>query len=331
MRGASCDPDVLGRFRPRELTVAGVAMFQSSSAFQTAVDQQCHLEDGPRSLSLSEAPHQERWNQRHSRHVPLKPTDDIDPTDPMTWASLLARWMDLARTSQALVGQPGIVDRRAVPALITFEAIAMAMQHLGGLTATERNFALDQAAVLLDARRADLEDAFDELPGQLLQAEIDAVRSIDEARRSFAWTILWEGPGPLVMPDVTSVPARASDDGMVAVMLPNTLALPGEPIAWWLGRDEPMLARGIAGCRATPLDQALQVWRAFDETGRAIEDRVRDVSDDGPLGAVPLIVPRLLDGCRLEVPTLSDAWPPMDEKTLEPTAPPVRWDVDRDW
>ena len=249
----------------------------------------------------------------------------------MTWASLLARWMDLARTSQALIGQPGVVDGRVVPALITFEAIAMAMQHLGGLTATERSFALDQAAVLIDARLADLEHAFDELPDPLHQAERDAMRSIAEARRSFAWTILWEGPGPLVMPDVASVPASASDDGMVAVMLPKTLALPGEPIAWWLGRDEPMLARGIAGCRATPLDQALQVWRAFDETGHAIEDRVRDVNDDGPPGAVPLIVPRLLDGCRLEVPTVSHTWPPMDMETLEPTAPPVRWDVPRDW
>jgi len=306
-------------------------MIKSSSAFQSTVDQQCHLEGVPASLSLSEASRQERWNQRHSHPVPQKPTDDIDPTDPMTWASLLARWMDLARTSQALVGQPGIVDGRAVPALITFEAIAMAMQHLGGLAITERNFALDQAAVLLDARRADLEDAFDELPGPLQQAEVNAMHAITEARRSFAWTILWEGPGPLVMPDIASVPASASDDGMVAVMLPKTLALPGEPIAWWLGRDEPMLARGIAGCRATPLDQALQVWRAFDDTGHAIEDRIRDVGDDGPPGAVPLIVPRLLDGSRLEVPMLGDEWPPMDAKTLEPTAPPVRWDAARDW
>jgi hypothetical protein len=265
--------------------------------------------------------------------MPNELPHDIDPTDAMTWASLLARWMDLARTGRGLLGNDGagLTDARAVSAIITFEAVAMAMPHLRTLRSGERGYALDQAAVLLDARRADLEDAFDELPASLERAAVAADNAITSARQSLVWTILWEGPGPLTVPPIESVPASTSDDGMVAVMLPGTLAIPGEPIAWWLGRDEPMLARGVAGCRAIPLDQALQVWRVFDAEGRGVEDRVRDAGDDGPEDAMPLIVPRLVDGNRLDVPTPANNWPPMDITTMEPTLPPVRWDAPRDW
>ncbi len=248
--------------------------------------------------------------------------------DALTWTSLLARWMDLARASRAMEGR-GLKPSEAA-AVITFEAVAMAMPHVRGLPIGERAYALDQAAVLLDARRADLDDALDTLPEFIEAAAAGAGEAIAAARRSFAWTIVWEGPGTLAMPAVESVPARASDEGMVALMLPGTLALPGEPIAWWLGRDEPMLARGVAGCRAAPLDDAVQVWRVFDD-GAASEDRVRIADDDGPAGGVPLIVPRLLNGTRLDIPEPGGDWPPARPETLGGTLPPVRWDAPREW
>jgi hypothetical protein len=237
--------------------------------------------------------------------------------------------MDLAKAARALDGHDDGPWQRALPAIITFEALAQALPHIGDLRVDERSYALDQAEVLLEARRSDTDDAFDELPPMLAEADAAVVAAIAQARRSFVWTILWEGPGTLTMPGVPGVPARASDDGAVAVMLPGTLALPGEPIAWWVGRDEPMLARGVAGCRAVPLDRPLQVWRCLDPSGRAREDRVRDVDDEGPIDGIPMLLPLVAGGSHLEVPALPPDWPLNDAKTVQPP-PPVHWDAPRE-
>ncbi|HCA38394.1 MAG TPA: hypothetical protein DEO92_01795 [Phycisphaerales bacterium] len=250
--------------------------------------------------------------------------------DATTWAALLGRWMDLAKAARALDGQDGGPWQRALPAIITYEALSQALPHIGELSVRERSYALDQAAVLLEARRSDMDDAFDELPPVVAEADAAVVATIAETRRSFAWTILWEGPDALAVPDIPGVPARGSREGAMAIMLPGTLALPGEPIAWWTGRDEPMLARGVAGCQAIPLDVTLQVWRHFDTSGRACEDRVRHTDDDGPSSAIPMLLPLVAGGEHLEVPELPPGWPPKDAGTIEPP-PPVHWDAPREW
>ncbi|MBT5383301.1 MAG: hypothetical protein HOL13_10725 [Phycisphaerae bacterium] len=109
-------------------------------------------------------------------------------------------------------------------------------------------------------------------------------------------------------------------------MPPGTLALPSEPIAWWIGRDEPMLARGLAGCQAVPLDRPLQTWRCFGPDGQAHQDRIRDIDDEGPDAGVPLLLPLIAGGSRLDGPEFSIDWPPSVLSTIEP-APPVHWDV----
>ncbi len=263
--------------------------------------------------------------------------------DAFTWATLLARWMDLARAAVALerLGEsgvgPGQMDqlggsegrgwRQGMPALITFEALAHAMGQLEMLPADERSFALDQAVVLLESRRSDLEDAFEIMPDAIAQSESNAVRAIEQARLQFVWTISWEGPGALPMPDIPGVPATRTDEGAVAIMLPGTLAVPGSPIAWWTGRHEPMLERGIAGCQARPLDCGLQVWRRFDSGGIALEDRIRDVNDEPPDGGVPLLVPLVVGGQRLNRPAC-DGWLPADPASISDTLPLLRWDID---
>ena len=247
----------------------------------------------------------------------------------MTWAALLGRWMDLAKAARALDGHDDGPWQRALPAIITFEALTQALPHLAALSVAERSYALVQAAVLLEARRSELDDAFDEWPPVVTEADAAAADAISQARRSFVWTILWEGPGPLVMPDIPGVPARASDEGAVAMMRPGTLALPGEPVAWWVGRDEPMLARGVLGCQAVPLDRPLQVWRCLDSTGHACEDRVRDSDDDDPNEGIPMLVPLLVGGSHMVVPELPPNWPLNDSRTIQPP-PPVHWDAPRE-
>ena len=256
----------------------------------------------------------------------------IDDTAPMqditTWAALLGRWMDLARAARALDGHDNGPWQRALPSIITYEALAQALPHLGDLPIRERSLALDQAQVLLEARRADMEDAFEDLPQVVEEAELAAEAAIEQSRGSFVWTILWEGPGPLAMPAISGAPA-SSTEGAVAMMLPGTLALPGEPVAWWVGRNEPMLGCGVAGCQAVPLDEPLQVWRKFDQQGGAIEDRVRSVNDDGPAGGLPLLVPRVAGGECLPAPDVPSDWPPANPDSL-PRATPVHWDVEGD-
>jgi hypothetical protein len=249
--------------------------------------------------------------------------------DATTWAGLLGRWVDLAKAARALDGADDGPWQRALPAIITYEALAQALAHIADLSVEERSYALDQATVLLEARRSDMDDAFDELPEVVAEADAAVVAAITNARRSCVWTILWEGPGPLTMPGVAGVPTRASDDGAVAVMPPGTLALPSEPIAWWIGRDEPILARGIAGCQAVPLDHPLQVWRCFGPDGQAHQDRIRDINDEGPEGGIPLLLPLIAGGSRLDALELPQDWPPSIVSAIQPP-PLVHWDVPHD-
>jgi hypothetical protein len=260
---------------------------------------------------------------------------DAIGNDAFTWAALLARWMELAQAAVALERQGGAPLAaacggggwsRGMPALITFEALRHAMTQLGTLPPDERSFALDQATVLLESRRADLEDAFEVIPDAIAQADRQAEAAIESARLRFVWTIVWEGPGPLTMPEVAGVPSTRTDEGAVAIMLPGTLAVIGSPIAWWTGRHEPMLERGLVGCQARPCDRGLQVWRRFDSDGMAIEDRLRDVNDEPLEGGVPLLVPLLAGGHRLERPSV-DGWLPADPAAM-PEPPPLRLDID---
>lgn len=255
----------------------------------------------------------------------------MSPHSPMTpvttWAALLGRWMDLARASRALDGgDRGPLARALVP-LITLEAMRCACGGLESLELSERALAFDQAAHVIEDQAAALDDAFEEWPPVATEAYEAATAAWAACRHDFVWTMCWEGPGLFTMPPVSGVPARRSTHGAVAVMLPGTLAAPGAPIAWWSGRDEPVLARGIAGCRALPRLTPLQVWRVFDAQGCAVEDLVNVVDADDVASAIPLLVPRLAGGRHLEPPTIDATYPPADITTVRGDMIPVRWEA----
>lgn len=256
----------------------------------------------------------------------IQPAPD-EPLGARTWAALLARWLDLARAARALDG--GLEDgpwQRASAPLITCQALTLALRDVPTLPVAERTLALDQATLLLRTTVADLDEAFDDQPPAVSEAVHSAESALTGAHRAMVWTILWEGPDVLCMPDIDGIPARASDDGAVAMMLPGTLALPGEPVAWWTGREEPMLGRGICGCRPVPLDRPLQVWRRFITAGDALEDVVCDIDDELAGGAMPLLVPRLAGGQRLDAPVIDEHWPPANVDVIDASIP-VRWTV----
>jgi hypothetical protein len=94
--------------------------------------------------------------------------------------------------------------------------------------------------------------------------------------------------------------------GSLAVMPPGTIAMPGEPVCWWCGREAPVMLEPAPATaetqRTSPpvliLQQnlaPLQVYRELDDRGRFVKDTVAPITDD-LLAGLPLLVPILLDG-----------------------------------
>ncbi len=76
----------------------------------------------------------------------------------MTWASLLAGWMEIARASRALGTKgPDAAWKASIPAIITLDALTFALADLKRLDESERQVAIDRAGVLLSRHRAELE------------------------------------------------------------------------------------------------------------------------------------------------------------------------------
>jgi hypothetical protein len=92
---------------------------------------------------------------------------EAQPLEPdrLTWAVLLARWTDFARSAVALpeVGEPGLV-RQSVTDIITLQAVWFALGQMDGLSEAERTLGLDRAGVLIRRHRDAIETRFSEKP-----------------------------------------------------------------------------------------------------------------------------------------------------------------------
>ena len=73
------------------------------------------------------------------------------PVDQLTWASLLGRWVEFARSA---VGLPqtteGNLMRDSVPDIIMLQAVWFALQHLNDLSISEKALGIDRASVLIE-------------------------------------------------------------------------------------------------------------------------------------------------------------------------------------
>ena len=104
---------------------------------------------------------------------------EVNPLEPdrLTWAVLLARWTDFARSAVALpeVGEPGLV-RQSVTDIITLQAVWFALGQMDELSAAERALGLDRAGVLIQRHRDAIKARFGEkaLPEDL-QSLLDDV------------------------------------------------------------------------------------------------------------------------------------------------------------
>ena len=102
-----------------------------------------------------------------------------EPLEPerLTWAVLLARWTDFARSAVALpeAGEGGLV-RQSVTDIITLQAVWFALGQMDELADSERAIGLDRAGVLIARHRGAIEARFgDTPPPEALQSLFDDV------------------------------------------------------------------------------------------------------------------------------------------------------------
>ncbi|MBL0920558.1 MAG: hypothetical protein IBJ10_00335 [Phycisphaerales bacterium] len=79
------------------------------------------------------------------------------PLPDLTWAALLARWVDFARAS---VGLPATEEgdrwRQSVAPIVSLQAVTFALSEIGELTRVEAALGLARADVLIEGARSDL-------------------------------------------------------------------------------------------------------------------------------------------------------------------------------
>lgn len=102
--------------------------------------------------------------------------------DALTWAGLLSKWTEFARSALALPRTAeGDRWRRAVPSIVGLQAVTFALGEVGTLPPDELALALDRAEMLVDRDREALERIW---PGEPLHPDLRTL--IDDARRALA-------------------------------------------------------------------------------------------------------------------------------------------------
>jgi hypothetical protein len=109
-----------------------------------------------------------------------------DVSQVLTWATLLARWTDFAKSAVALPrdGEGGRV-RQAVPSLIGLQAVTHALAELERLPEAERALGLDRAEVLIGRYDAAIAAiwAGEPVPDSVAEFVSDASVALAGARR----------------------------------------------------------------------------------------------------------------------------------------------------
>jgi len=207
----------------------------------------------------------------------------------LTWTVLLGRWVEFAKASVALpADDEGARWRGSVAAVINLQAVTFALGDLGRLGSEERALGRDKAEVLIRENAGVLEGVWrgEVMPGSLMELCGDAREALEMSAYAGVVELVWEGPGPMVMPRIEAGKAW----GTLAVMQPGTIVMPGEPVAWWVDRDGTVLEGALAGCVKHEPRVPRQVYRQIDENGRITGDMIAALNAEPPAG-MPLLVP----------------------------------------
>ena len=113
----------------------------------------------------------------------------------LTWAALLGRWVEFARSALALPDNTvGTAMRESVSDIIMLQAVWFALKDMDALADGERSLGLDRAEILIDKHAAALDQRWTgagqtPIPTQLVDL-------IDDARSQFASAAKKRPPQP---------------------------------------------------------------------------------------------------------------------------------------
>jgi len=256
------------------------------------------------------------------------------PLEPIAWIALVARWTELARASRAIpVTETRLRD--SIAHLIAIEATTAALGELTQVPEIDRPHARALAEVSIRRAAGELDRLWrgEEWPVELLDACEAAEHALRRAIYAGLEALVVVGPEPFEVPEFdANPPANGTRDlalgyaesdqsthrGTLAAMPPGSIAMPGEPIAWWCGRAAPFGADGSlpSGLAHVVHTEPLQVYRGLDERGRFTADTLAPITDE-LLPGLPMLVPLLLDGVRIgRFLQPRDAWLAMQRAAL---------------
>ena len=248
--------------------------------------------------------------------------DQVPATlDALGWTALVAGWVELARASRSV--PPSHTQlRESIAPLITLEANAAALGQLAQVIAAQRPHARAMAELSIRNATQTLRElwAHQTCPSEFLDACTTAQVALRMA--------LYAGLEELVVMDSNCNDAVVVPDlgldfdrddasthrGTLACMAPGSLAMPGEPIAWWCERNAPtfalpqsfvaQLATARGDTAATTLQRRpaahpRQVYRTLDSHGFFLEAVIVPVHAPSPPRALPMLIPLLLDGAAI--------------------------------
>lgn len=260
------------------------------------------------------------------------------PLEPLAWIALVARWTELARASRAIpVTETRLRD--SIAHLIAIEATTAALGELTQVPEIDRPHARALAEVSIRRAAGELDRLWrgEEWPIELLDACEAAEHALRRAIYAGLEALVVGGPEPFEVPEFDAeAPANgtrglalgyADSDpsthrGTLAAMPPGSIAMPGEPVCWWCGREAPGISRDAAarlagtGLALVTRAEPLQVYRGLDERGRFTADTLAPITDE-LLPGLPMLVPLLLDGVRIgRFLQPRDAWRSMQRAAL---------------
>ena len=242
------------------------------------------------------------------------------PLEPIAWIALVARWTELARASRAIPPSDTRL-RDSIAHLIAIEATTAALGELAQVPEAERPHARTIAEMTIRRAATELDQLWrgEEWPNEFLDACEAAERALRVSIYAGLETLVVGGTEPIEVPTfdlrLTSDAADEgasprSQQGSLAVMPPGTIAMPGEPVCWWCGREAPVMLEPKFELEPTAAETQqtkppalflqhnlapLQVYRELDDRGRFVKDTIAPITDD-LLAGLPLLVPILLDG-----------------------------------
>lgn len=246
--------------------------------------------------------------------MPPDPPPDPKPTTPprdeslsgreprgdrlLTWAALLGRWTDFARSALALPkhGDAGRV-RQSVVSIITLQAITHALGEVDLLDHLERAVALDRAEILTKLHAAEIHHVWrgEVLPGEIQLLIGDARRALRTVRSLGAeWRLMEERfvarhPGELVMALKTLVDCQPLD---LYLPSPGTTMFLSSPVAF---------ARFGPAVSVLGMSEHENVSENADEGGDGVEivfgmiESFLDVTLEREIGVIPHQVYRQFD------------------------------------